>query len=445
MHRQNAPILFLIISKCFDGNVPATVRHIHMANHYFQAMLKNSQEAGRFRVPIESCLQDLDLVRRVTLPHLKEIKMLSPLHRPSESLGPLPSYSQAIPETPPRVLLQQLLDLASTDIGIKQLLWCPVGSHLRVQPENKLLAFVEKFGEWKASNRILFHKLGLDEMLSHPVNFSFAALDKLPIPPPAHANLPQDYYLVLALYCFYQGRLRWALSIYNPWNNNLELDAYYFLYQLLRFVTTALDSPAAPSQEAPPLGCEALKIGLSPILFLAGHFCPKPTWLRWILSELHRVGREGVFNSRAFASSLEVLSTLEKRVTRYSGEVDIEYFSSPAERIISVLFPDLNGQSYVTYYAHACDDQQADDKVYEKELYTPLCIARWSSFSKDDRPVVETCDDVAMPFYSEWVLKQPLVQEWVKWLTVSEFDLNQTLHDHLNGSRLLLDRDGMDR
>ncbi|GMG47848.1 unnamed protein product [Aspergillus oryzae var. brunneus] len=204
---------------------------------------------------------------------------------------------------------------------------------------------------------------------------------------------------------------------------------------LLRFVTTALDSPR-PSSDGLPFGCEALRVGLSPILFLAGQSCPRPTWLRWILFELDRSGREGVCNSKAFATSLEVLSTLEKRVRREPRRPDVEYFTPPHQRVISVIFPGLNGRGYVTYYAQIRPGEQIDSQ----ESHIPLCIASWASSANGGRPVVTTCDGTDVPF-SEWVMDRPLVKEWAQWLTFSEFDLTQTLHDHINGSRLLVDRD----
>ncbi|RJE25705.1 GAL4 [Aspergillus sclerotialis] len=428
-------ILFAYV-ECFDGNVPATIRHIHMANHYFQAMCsRNTRETEQFKTPIELCLHDLDIVRRVTLPDLKVIRMISPLYRPSIVPSAASVSLQEFPDFSPKRLLQQLLDIGSMDGDIKPLIWCPVAAHRKLMPEEKIVGFIKQLKEWKNNNGILFQKLGVDEALSEPVNFDLATLADIPIPPPPHANLPKDFCLVLSLYVFYRMRLFWSLSIYNGGESNLELDTYHFTYQLLRFVMTALDNPTSSSNDI-PFGCEGLRVGLSPILFLAGQSCPRPTWLRWILFELDRSGREGVCNSKAFASSLEVLSTLEKRVGREPRWPDVEYFTPPHRRVISVIFPDLNGRDYVTYYAQPRPGEEIDSQ----ESHIPLCIARWESSADDGRPAVSTCDGTDVPF-SEWVMDQPLVKEWAKWLTFSEFDLNQTLHDHINGSRLLLDRD----
>jgi hypothetical protein len=409
-----------------------------MANHYFQAMCsKSTRETERFKAPIELCLHDLDIIRRVTLPDLKVIRMISPLYRANNNPSAASAPLQECLGLSPRCLLQQLLDIGSMDGDVKPLIWCPVAAHRKLMPEEKIDGFIKKINEWKATNRLLFHNLGVDEALSEPVNFDLAILASIPIPPPPHANLPRDFCLILALYVFYRARLSWALSIYNEGESNLELDSYHFTYQLLRFATTALDSPLSSSDDI-PFGCEALSVGLSPMLFLAGQSCPRPTWLRWILFELDRSGRGGVCNSKAFASSLEVLSTLEKRMGREPRRPDVEYFNPPHRRAISVVFPDLDGRDYVTYYAQARPGGVTDTQ----ESHTPLCIARWASSANGGRPAVTTCYGTDVPF-SEWVMDQPLVKEWAQWLTFSEFDLNQTLHDHINGSRLLLDHDRM--
>lgn len=412
------------------------MRHIHMANHYFQAMCSRStRETEQFKTPIELCLHDLDIIRRVTLPDLKVIRMISPLYRSSIISSAASASLQERLDFSPKRLLQQLLDMGSMDSDIKPLMWCPVAAHRKLMPEEKIVGFIKQLKEWKNTTGILFHKLGVDETLSEPVNFDLATLANIPIPPPPHANLPKGFCLILALYVFYRLRLSWALSIYSGGESNLELDAYHFTYQLLRFVTTALGSPSASDDDI-PFGCEALTVGFSPMLFLAGQSCPRPTWLRWILFELDRSGREGVCNSKAFAASLEVLSTLEKRVGREPRRPDVEYFTPPHRRVISVVFPDLNGRGCVTYYAQA----RPGDETDSRELHTPLCTASWARSANGGRPVVTTCNGTDAPF-SEWVMDQPLVKEWAQWLTFSEFDLNQTLHDHINGSRLLLDRD----
>lgn len=407
-----------------------------MANHYFHAMCsKNSWEAEQFKVPIEICLHDLDVIRRVTLPDLKVIRMISPLYRPDKISQLVSPRCRETSESSPVMLLQQLLDMGSMDGQIKPLIWCPVAGHRKIMPDQKIIAFIGKLKEWRASNSILFHKLGVDEAISEPVNFDLAKLADAQIPPLPHTDLAKEYCLVLALYVFYQAKLSWALSIHDDGEKNLELDAYYFIYQLLRFVTTALESPPSPSQDI-PFGREALRIGLSPMLFLAGQSCPRPTWIRWILFELGRIGQEGVCNSKAFASSLEVLSTLEKREVREPRRAGIEYFTSPHRRVISVVFPDLDGRGYETYFAQ----KRSDEHTGAQESHIPLCTSRWSSFANGGRPIVDTCDELDVPF-SDWVIDRPLVKQWARWLTFSEFDLNQTLHDHINGSRLLLDRD----
>lgn len=429
------------MSQCFDGNIPATIRHIQMAQHYFQAMCsENSRDEEQYKIAIESCLQDLDLIRRVTLPDPKVIKMISPLHRQRQQKGLRQSPTSSSPaffDSSPRLMLQQLLDIGSMEAEVKQLIWCPVAVHLRAVSEKKIMVCIDNIKAWKASNAFLFDKFGVDEALSDSVNFGFAALDKLPMPPANHPALPKGYCLVLALYAFYRARLLWALSIINHGDEDFEIDAYHSVYQLLRFVKTAMDNPPSSSEDS-PLGCEALKVGLSPMLFLAGQTCPKPAWIRWILVELDRIGHEGVFNNRAFASSLEVLLNLERRVNRDTGQSSVEHFSPPTSRVISILFPDLDGRGYVTYYAKARDDAKADNS----ELYIPLCIARWSTSVNDGRPVVIAFDDSEVSSYSEWVLDQRLVKDWVQWLTISEFDLDQTLHDHIKGSRLLPNRAG---
>lgn len=383
---------------------------------------------------ISYSLNDLGIICRIVLPFPDFMQ------RDSSSGQSIATELLALPsriskDSGPMQMIQDLLNIVSTDSDIMQTIWGPISPHFVEISEEKLVAFLGLLKEWKITNESVFQRFEIEGLLSNSTSVALEDFDNLPFPPHPHSGLPKPFCLSFALYAFFNGRILWALSLVRNEARTTELDAYWHLYQMFKLYITAINNQTTVETDFYH-PCEALRVDFTPMLYLAGHCCPKPSWLRWIIYELGNVGKGGLCNSNSFATNLDVLSSLEKSVKLYSGLVLVEHFPPPSERIVTVVLPDLSGRNFVAYYAAPRSD--ADKRSNKK--YDLLCTANWSSSGSNPRPSVET-DQPHGLFSREWLMEQPLVKEWISLSQVHGFNLDQALHNHISGSKLGLEVD----
>lgn len=388
---------------------------------------------SHFISPIEASIRDLELVCRIVRP-FPSILEPSSLSNAEKSTVNLPSSFFESAASSSSMMLQQLLEFTSADLDLKHLVWCVYEAHYKTVPKKKVLAFLQALDDWKTYNTATFQMLKMEDSLSDPIDFSYQALSKLPFPPACHENVSRESCLALALYSFYKARLLWALCLLGDQDSKIELDTYFHVYQLLRYTRTALTTSHQSSSEA-MLPCENLRIGFSPLLYLAGRCCPTPLWLRWIIQELQSVGQEGLFHNKPFATTLDILLLLEEHAIRTSSSSnDGGRFVPACSRTIALFIPDIDGRSFEAYYARPQESPNDNAKQFNISR-----VARWSDASKEREPVIQDYEIYQQPFSKEWLLEQPLVQKWLDWSCHAEFDLNQVIQDHITGNRLLLE------
>ncbi|GAD93152.1 hypothetical protein AOR_1_2134 [Paecilomyces variotii No. 5] len=339
-------------------------------------------------------------------------------------------------DSSPEQMMQNLLHIVSADADITQMIWNPISTYWTGISEEKILAFLEHLKEWKVTNAPIFQGFKVEGFLSNSPSVVLEEFDNMPFPPHPYSALPKRFCLVLALYSFFNGRLFWVLSISRNEARTTELNAYWHLYQIFRIYTTAINYQGdAETDFYHP--CETLRVDFTPMLYLAGHCCPKPSWLRWIIYELGNVSKGGLCNSSAFATNLDILSSLEKSAKLYSGLILIERFPPPPERIITILLPELSGRHFVAFYA----TPRSGARKRNNQQYDVLCTASWSSSGNNPRPLVETDEAPHRLFSREWLMEQPQVKGWGSWSHIPGFDLDQALHNHISGSTLALEAD----
>lgn len=382
--------------------------------------------------PLISALNELDLTSCVVMPLPSAIDPNPPSH--AHSHMDLFRTSNAVStSSAPLHMLHYLLDIASADFKIKQLIWSPVIGHLEDVPTEKVLAFDRLLEDWRKAHERTFQNFQVEDLQKGDFEFTLENLDNLQFPPDSHPTLSRDHCLAFGLYAFYRGRLAWKLSLLNYEASQNEIKAYQYFYQVLRFYRTYTESPADIGS-TPALTCEALGLSITPMLFLIGHCCPNPSWLQWIIHQLNQLSREGLYSPCTFSKNLQFLLSLEKCVKQYSGSRVVERFSVSSARILAMPLPDASGRKIVSYYAQP-QSSGSLRRGQGKQKFYPLCVATWAC--SESPPTIETYDGMDQPFDEDWLLDQPLVREWVDWSHVSGFDLDQALRDHINGSELL--------
>lgn len=331
-------------------------------------------------------------------------------------------------------MLQQLLEFTSADLDLKHLVWCAYAAHYHTASKEKVLAFLQALDDWRSNNSAALQTLKMEDPLSDQIDFSYQALCKRPFPPPCHEDVNPEGCLALTLYTFYKARLLWALCLFEDQNSSIELDTYFHVYQFLRYARTALKTMHQSATPETLLPCENLRVGLSPLLYLAGRCCPTPSWLRWIIQELELVGREGLFHNQPFAKTLEILLLLEKLKIQSSNSSETERFVPASSRTIALLVPDIDCRSFNAYYSHPLKSSHEDAKQFKL-----VRVARWSDATWQSGPVVEDYEIYEQLFCKDWLFEQPVVRKWLDWNCHTEFDLNRVIQDHITGNRLLLE------
>ena len=388
---------------------------------------------SNFVSPIESSIRDLELICRIVRPFPSPLEPSSVPNADKSTLN-LPSSFFEIAESSSSILLQQLLEFTSADLDLKHLVWCVYSAHYQSVSKDKILAVLQALDEWKAHNSTAFKMLKLENSLLEPIDFSYQALGELPFPPTCHEKVPRESCLMLALYTFYKARLLWALCLLGDHDGKTELDAYFYVYQFLRYTRTALATPHQTLADG-ILPCENLRIGFSPLLYLAGRCCPKPSWLRWIIQELETIGQEGLFHNKPFATTLNILLSLEEHAIRNSNpSPDGQKFVPPRSRTITLYIPDIDGRSSEAYYA--LPQESPDDHTIQFKLSR---VARWSDTTQGSAPIIQDYEMYKQKFSDGWLFEQPLVQKWLDWNCGTKFDLSQVIRDHIAGNRVLLE------
>lgn len=382
-----------------------------------------------FTTPIESSIRDLELICRIVRPFPSPLEPIS-LSNAEKSTVNLPSSFFEIATGSDSAILQQLLEFTSADLDLKHLVWCVYAAHYKSVCKDKVLAFLKALDDWKANNASFLSLSPPDE---YPEPSSYQTLEKLPFPPSRYDGLQRDSCLVLALYTFYRARLLWALCLLDDPDGTIELDSYLHVYRFMRYTRTAL---VASSQSADAIRpCENLRISFSPLLYLAGRCCPTTSWLRWIIQELGVINEEGLFHPKPFATTLDILLLLEQqRIRTLNPSSDGERFLPPRSRIIALFIPDFDGRSFEAYYARPEETESNNERHFNISR-----VARWSDTTSEAGPVIQDYEIYQQQFSRDWLMQQPLVQKWVDWSLISEFDLNQVIQDHITGNRLLLE------
>lgn len=394
-------------------------------------MQSDKHPISHFISPIESSIRDLELICRIVRPYPSPLEPSS-LSNAEKSTVNLPSSFFEVAADSSSTMLQQLLEFTSADLDLKHLVWCVYAAHYKTVSKEKILAFLQALDDWKINNSNALRMVKMENSPSDPVNCSYQDLGNLPFPPACYDQIPRDSCLALALYTFYKARLLWALCLVDDRDGSIELNAYFHVYQFLRYTRTALTTSTQSASEA-TLPSENLRIGFSPLLYLAGRCCPTSSWLRWVIQELETVGQEGLYQNQSFATTLDVLLLLEEHAIRTSKpSPGGERFVPASARTIALFIPDIDGRSFEAYYARPQESSTNDERFIISR------IARWSDV-KGPGPFIQDYEVYQQPFSTEWLSDQPLVQKWVDWSCNPEFDLNQVIQDHITGNRALLE------
>lgn len=404
--------------------------HLKNASHYLQTAALTEAGAGDDSnaekpglVPLVSCLQSLERTCRTTL-------YLPPgplsLTRHSSRCCPIPSdESQAA--------LQTLLDLVSADSQFEQLIWDPVTAYRRRVTAEMVRSFQENLLGWFRQYSNVFP----DFDLGHDFADEGHDQEEYPLPPQAHFTPSLSASIAAGHYSFYVARMKWALCILGEDPERNEKMANHYFFEAIRFA--AIFSGATPDVAASGdiyLPCEALKAGFLPLLHMIGLCCPRPSWLHWIKDYCGLLLQEGVFKGHTFSVNLECFHLFELLGKKGAA---LEQYSAPASRVVCQLIPESDGRHYTSYFARPTTEVDPDLDGLDGSL--PLGHARWRcNFGEHPcSPDIHIYGEESLGDKNvNWSSKSPVALAWHDWSKHTDFSMECSLRNHINGSRLVL-------
>lgn len=404
--------------------------HLKNASHYLEiAMLieagadDDSNPGKPELAPLVSCLQSLERTCRTAL-YLPP----GPL-----SLTRYGSRSYSIPSDESQAALQTLLDLVSADSQLEQLIWNPVTAYRQRVTAGMIHSFQETLLSWLHQYSSAFP----DFDPGHDFDDEGHDQEEYSLPPQAYLTSSSSASIAAAHYSFYMARMKWALCILGEHPKRNEKIANHYFFEALQFA--AIFSGATPDVAASGdtyLPCEALKAGFLPLLHMIGLCCPRPSWLHWIKDYCGLLLQEGVFKGHTFSVNLECFHLFGQLSMK---GVTLEQYSAPASRIVCQLIPESDGRHYTSYFARPTIEVNPD--LDGLDGFSPLGHARWRcNFGEHPcSPDIHIYGEESLGDRNvNWSSKSPVALAWHDWSKYTDFSMECSLRNHINGSRLVL-------
>ena len=334
--------------------------------------------------------------------------------------------------------IQRLVGIVSEDQQIEQLVWSPIATYARDTPIDVIWHLEKKLDDWKTSHLHLIPELDTDTALNTLLVYRWQGM---PMPPSPYTSTTRHSSVAAVHFNFYIARVKWALSLLGHDPQQTQLIAEFYFYEALRHAASLVSRLAVASElEDRYIPCEAVNIGILPVLHIIGLCSPQPSWLEWIKNSCDRITQEGVLKGHTFATNLNCLHMFEERMKGASLSI-ADYYPKPAERIICHLVPERSGRHFTSYFAIPLLGR---DTNYEGlSTYRLIGNARWECGYGENpcTPVIKIYDEenvLSRSFSMDWLYSTQIVQDWVSWSEVKEFRMDRALQDHISGTRLLL-------
>jgi hypothetical protein len=345
--------------------------------------------------------------------------------------------------SPPLAALESLVNMISQSCEIKELVWSPTAAYARTLSARVLNDFEQRLIHWRNNHLDLIPELDTDSALHALLVYGWS---QFAMPPPPYAAITRNKSLAAAHYNFYRARIRWALILLEDDVLRNKPTADFYFYEALRHAAShATFLTAAENDEDIYIPCEALKIGLLPILHIIGLCSPQPLWLEWNKDLCDQIVQEGVLKGHTFATSLDCLHRFEMHRSGEEYRATADRYPEPAERIICQLIPETDGRHFTSFFAAP----SAAHDPYHAGLgaYRVIGNARWRCGYGEGpcTPIITMygSDDTHLESFSkEWLYSTQPVLEWLSWSQEKEFCIERALQDHISGTRLLLAADG---
>lgn len=339
--------------------------------------------------------------------------------------------------------LRSLVDIVSGNQEIKELVWSPIAAYDRTISARAIKHFEQELIKWRNSHSCLIPELDTDRILEAFLTYGWS---QFAMPPPPYPSTTRTNSLAAAHYSLYIARVKWSLILLEDDVPRNKPMAEFYLYEALRHAASHAEFLTAEgSDEAIYIPCEALTVGLLPVLHIVGLCSPQPLWLEWIKELSDRISQEGVLKGHTFATNLDCLHKFETYRSGGERSAIMERYPDPAQRTICQLIPETDGRHFTSFFAAPSTGR--DPRHTGLAAYRVIGNARWKCNYGEGpcTPVVNMYDggentDLGS-FSMEWLYSKHPALDWQSWSQKKEFHMDRALQDHISGTRLLLAAD----
>jgi hypothetical protein len=388
--------------------------------------------------PLRDCLRSLSQTCYITLP----LQLIAASTKQHLSAFYLETGGHEHSAATASGALCSLVDLLVEDFEMKEVVWSPIAAYARNTSVEKLTDFEQKLVSWRNACMEIFPDLDTDSALNTLLVYKWS---QFAIPPPPYTSTTRHKSLAAAHYNFYRARVKWALILLGHDVLQNKLVAEFYFYEALRHATSHMAVRSTTDHDEDTyIPCEALKIGLLPVLHIIGLCSPDPLWLEFIKDVSDQITQEGVIKGHTFATNLGCLHRFEMYRLGSDNPTKLERYPEPGERIICQLVPETDGRHFTSFFSAPAAGSNPQDSGLAP--YRVIGQARWRCNYEEGpcTPIFTMYDSANLESFSmDWLYNTQPVLDWLSWSQEKEFDMKRALEDHISGTRLLLAADTM--
>ncbi|KAF2670215.1 hypothetical protein BT63DRAFT_454397 [Microthyrium microscopicum] len=366
-----AVLLILTYFECFAGNHTAAFQHLRTAqSHLDEANLPGLLHSAA----LEACIGELGLVVQVVLPLpligfplIKTLTAVDSVPAPCTFKGARNSSQDLA------ALIELLCSYKRINVGV----WCFLSNTEETLDPYALAGFQASILYWRSQSGSTFDRCDENQHITKHTD-----LEDLSIPPKAKSFRSLEAALGAAVFHCYMGRSDCLISTAMGGNEQREKSAQLHAYHILCIAEGIQQELEKSLNDRSYLPCNAIKMGLIPLLFMASQFCYDASWVEFIIEKLGSLGQEGLYNGTHFARALQVLPLFQSQAKKLESKQSATAkprTSPPSLRfnVVPMLFPGTEEDKAVAYYIRALKHNQVDRTQGRRNVVQVVGRVRW--------------------------------------------------------------------
>ena len=248
----------------------------------------------------------------------------------------------------------RLIQLVSGHNKLSRVVWGPWYPTSERPSRDELMCYYSDMLLWKATSPETFASCVSDLDSQRASTIEEVELHPIPPQPLIFTSAEAAVNMIM-----YNGFLGCALAMLSTTDFDplaREIESFNSVYQNLRICSGLLykcERRGTDEYEYRP--CDSLDMGISMFLYHGARRCFSTDWQQWTMTALHSIGREGLFNSHAFANTLELMAPLESvSPQNVLSKNSIPATKSPlghiCDRLVPVMMPKEEEGGYLAYF-----------------------------------------------------------------------------------------------